>query len=301
MQRATQDGPYLAPDAHELPAAPVIQRWVGDAVYADAGMDGRFAGARAFLVCGGPSLASVDVRAMRDTGSLIFAVNNAGAYPGVRPHFWTCVDDPKHFHQNVWLDPGICKLVSMTHAGRELRRKEGESFASLGKLVWQCPNVLFYERNVHFEADRYLPQPTVNWGCADKVICSEGVPGVRSVMLAALKLLAVLGVKEIYLVGADFHMEEERPYAWAQEKRPVYGEDGNPKSDPVGSNNRTYRVLARRLAALAPNLSRAGISVFNATEGSHLDVFPSLPYHQAIQRASVGLQHPPDLSGWYEA
>jgi hypothetical protein len=287
------------------PLSPVIHRRVGDGRFVPAGVDGQYSGAKAFLVCGGPSLADHDLSLMYGTGALVFAVNNAGAYPGVRPHFWTCVDRPESFHQNIWLDPSICKLVRMTHSAKELRRKEGGVFSPLGRQVHACPNVLYYDKSDHFSAPRFLSEEVVSWGCGDGTQCSEGFSGGRSVMLAAIKLLAVLGVKEIYAVGADLRMEQEKPYAFDQRKDPTFDAEGKKLSDPIRSNNRGYGILDARIKALKPYLSRAGITIYDVRKEFDSDTprglasCEPLRYSVALSRASVGLDPCPDLSGWY--
>jgi hypothetical protein len=58
-----------------------------------------FHGQSAFLVCGGPSLASHDLDQLQRRGILTMAVNNAAAV--VRPQLWTCVDDPANLRRDV--------------------------------------------------------------------------------------------------------------------------------------------------------------------------------------------------------
>jgi hypothetical protein len=68
-----------------------------------------FHGQSAFLVCGGPSLASHDLDQLQRRGILTMAVNNATAV--VRPQLWTCVDDPANFCDTIWPDPAVWEFV----------------------------------------------------------------------------------------------------------------------------------------------------------------------------------------------
>lgn len=289
----------IDPEWHSRPVSPVIlDRDDGDR-YSPSGLDGRFAGQKLFVVGGGPSLSGIDVSEMHRTRAMILAMNNAGAIPGLRPHFWTCTDGAEHFHPNIWTDPAIRKIVPMKLGNDKIRRKRDGQFAPLGARVRECPSVSFFELGRRFDRRRFLPEPCVTWGNPPGVPCTEGHQSGRSVMLVAIKLAFVLGFSEVYLVGVDFRMEQARPYAFPQDKNPVFDADGKMMSDPIGTNNRSYRITADRLRAILPYTQRAGMSIWTANPESHLDVYGRITYGMAVQRARVGLELDPDLSGWY--
>ena len=289
----------IDPEWHARPVSPVIlNRDRGDC-YTPSGLDNAYAGQKLFVVGGGPSLADVDVAEMHRTRACILAVNNAGAIPGLRPHFWTCTDGGDHFHPNIWTDPAIRKIVPMGVGNDKVRRKREGQFTDIGLRVRDCPSTHFFELGRKFDRHRFLPESCVTWGNPPGIPCSEGHQSGRSVMLVAMKLAFVLGFSEVFLVGVDFRMDQSRPYAFPQEKNPVFDADGKQTSDPVGTNNRSYGITSDRLRAVHPYMRQAGMTIWNANPESRLDVYPRIPYCMAIQRARVGLELDPDLSGWY--
>lgn len=84
-------------------------------------------------------------------------------------------------------------------------------------------------------------------------------PGVRSVLLPALRLAHYLGFASVYLVGVDF--------------------DQHP--DPTH-----FPRLSRKLAALAPVLWEHGLDVFNCNPSSKLGVFERRSVDEAINTAA---------------
>ena len=83
---------------------------------------------------------------------------------------------------------------------------DNEHWCPLGLKVGDCPNVLFYRTNKKFEASRWLTELTFNWGCHEKW------GGCRTVMLPAIRLLYVLGFRNVYLLGCDLNMNENSKY-----------------------------------------------------------------------------------------
>ena len=71
-----------------------------------------YRGAAAFLICGGPSLATLDL-ARWPGGMLSCAVNNAATV--CRPNWWVSVDDPGNFCDVIWRNPGVLKCVPLCH------------------------------------------------------------------------------------------------------------------------------------------------------------------------------------------
>lgn len=240
------------------------------------------AGRSAFLCLSGPSLAGVDLSRLTSRGLVTMGVNNSPAtfaLQGARmPNYWTCVDYPGSFIEQIWKDATMLKITPLAYLGNRIktRNPEGELVDSAFK-VEECPNVLFYERNSRFNAREWLPERSFNWGNASEVKDEMGNKGSRSVMLVALKLLYYMGFKRVYLLGADFKMEEGvQNYAFEQER----------STSLVRSNNSTYTILNSRFKALLPHFETAGFEVFNTTLDSGLSAFPSMLLDTAISAAS---------------
>ena len=236
-----------------------------------------YRGRSAFLVCGGPSLTSHDLSLLQQRGILTLAVNNAATV--VRPHLWCSVDDPSHFSEAIWYDPGILKFVPLCHMEKRfaIRDTSGELEDS-PELVGDMPAVFGYRRNENFVAEQFLCEDTFNWGNHGHVKDEYGHKGSRSVMYVALRLLHYLGVRKVFLLGCDFRMElGKQNYAFEQER----------SRSSVNGNNQSYEILNVRLAALQPHFEAAGFEVFNCTPDSGLKVFPYVDYAEAIELATT--------------
>lgn len=227
------------------------------------GLQECFSGQAIFFIGGGPSFSLSQQVALRTSGLLTYGVNNSAK--SFRPHLWSCVDSADRFLRSVWEDPRIMKFVPA-----ELMK--GRLFDS---TTWQwvdanvedCPNVYFFRRFEQFSAPDFLTEPAVCWGN------TKALGGVRSVMLAALRLITWLGFTRIYLVGTDFNMNERYTYNFPQTRA----------SGAVRNNTRTYKVLGERFELLKPYLEAYGVSVINCSSKSLLNVFPRMELDKAIE------------------
>ncbi len=231
-----------------------------------------YRGCTAFLICGGPSLLSHELTQLTQRGVLTCSVNNAGAVVPTR--LWVGVDPPKRFCSGIWQDPCIQKFVPLCHLHDPIcvRDDEGQLVDS-PQRVCDMPAVRGIHLSHGFCPDRFLTEPTFTLGNHGEQTDAHGNAGVRSVLPVALKLLYVLGVRRVFLLGCDFRMCYGVPnYAFAQHRTRA----------AVRANNRTYRVLAQRLADLQPRFLEAGYMVFNCTPQSDLFVFPHVDFAEAI-------------------
>lgn len=181
---------------------------------------------------------------------MIAGTNNSWSV--VKPDLWTCVDSPARFSPEGWADPRILKLVPAAHG----RGKNGV-------LARESPNVLFFKRGTRFNLESFLDQDVVDWGSEARETDSLGIKGKRSVMMAALHLLYYLGFRTVNLLGCDFRMDQEKPYA--------FDERGSPRS--TKHNNTLYKCLAARFTALRPHFEERGFRVYNCNPISHLHSF----------------------------
>lgn len=238
-------------------------------------LEGVYRGGCAFLIGSGPSLAETDLTPLNRFGILTLGVNNSPSL--FRPNLWCAMDPARNFVQQIWRDPAIMKFVPW-HRRRERTRR----FSATGTLVndehlVDYPNIWFYEREQNdFDPARFLTSDKFHWGCSEGHRDPDGRGGGRSVMFVALKLLYHLGCRYVFLVGCDFHMEPEAPYAFPQTKTP--GE--------CRANNGLYATLCRRLEMLAPHFDAAGYRVVSVTPESRLNrVLPHWTLDRAIDLA----------------
>jgi len=250
----------------------------------------RGAGGRsAFLMLSGPSLNQIDLVQLNRRGIVTMAVNNAWSLH--RPTLWTCVDDPGRFIDTGWKDPGILKIVPVSHFDKRLRVQNPDgSFRASAFKVRQMPGVLFYRRSDHFDHSRFLKSDIINWGQDGEHTDSLGIKGKRSVMLAALHLLHYLGFRTVYLLGCDFKMAGDRKYAF----------DENRSAQAICHNNILYESLHKRFEALKPHFDLHGFEVINCSPGSELSVFERMEFADAVEAAGAECGKALSTAGWYQ-
>ncbi len=249
----------------------------------------------AFLVCGGPSLKTLDLSKLRSRGVWTLAINNAGCL--FRPNAMLHVDPCDKFHDALWLDPYVTKFCPTGMKQNTLRHKEKDgTFVRLGMdgaelKAHQMPNVVFYQRSPCYDPDKFLTETEINWGVSKKWWQRTKRTRILNSFIAAIKVLYVLGFRVVYLVGADFNMSSAQPYAFSQ------GGDNN----KAQSNNNCYQIMDGMFQELRPRFESAEFYVFNTNPDSRLTAFDFVSYDEAIRTATKFVpQEPLDTSGWYE-
>jgi len=221
---------------------------------------------------------------------LTCAVNNAATV--FRPNLWVSVDDPSHFCDAIWYDPGIIKFVPLCHMEKQFSVRENEGhLISSEHVVGDMPGVFGYRRNEQFVAERWLHEDTFNWGNHSKSTDAYGNKGSRSVFYIALRLMFYLGIRRLYLLGCDFRMEfGGQNYAFEQDR----------SKGSVRGNNSSYQIMNSRLEHLLPHFEKEGFEVFNCTPKSGLSVFPHVTYEEAVKAAHAIIPANIDTAGMYD-
>ena len=240
-------------------------------------LTGQYRGASAFLVASGPSFNDIPKEELRKVWAM--TLNNAST--SYRGQANCTVDDPSRFNLSMWMDPTIQKFVPLSHFEKPLwdnryLRENGEGLQKWERSamrVGDCPNVVGYRRNEKFDAAQWLQEDSVNWGNHKKY------GGGRSVMLAALRILFLLGFRRVYLLGVDFDMSAETRYHFDEER----------SGSAVRGNNTTYAKLQQRFAELQPYFLQAGFVVKNCNPNSRLEAFPKMGFSEAIDEATRDL------------
>lgn len=228
--------------------------------------ENRFNGGHAFLIAGGPSFGELDHKLLWKAGVLTMGINNSAAT--FRPNLWTCVDSPSNFLASIWQDPQIEKIVPISHINKRLF--DSSKWKDVKITVGDCPNVFYYRRNEVVNTEDFLLEDTFNWGNHSKV------GGGRSVFMAAVKILYVMGIRQLYLLGVDFHMDKDHKYHFPQDRS---------KSSIKGNNN-TYASMIQWFEELKSQFDEAGYKVYNCNEKSALKAFPFMPFEEAITAAT---------------
>lgn len=222
-----------------------------------------YRGRSAFLICGGPSFGELDHAPLRAPGVLTMGLNNS--VRTFRPNLWCSVDSPDHWIRSVWLDPTIQKFVPVSHAEKRIFNSDTWQFMRL--RVGDCPNVVYYRRNEKFQASQFLWEDTFNWGN------HSDFGGGRSVMLVAVRILFELGIRRLYLLGADFGMSADAKYHFDQNRHP----------GSISGNNSTYQKMNGWFKELRPFFEREKFYVFNCNPKSNLKAFDYISYESALE------------------
>jgi hypothetical protein len=263
-----------------------------------------YKGAACFLICGGPSLIENDLNKLNNPGIVTMGINNSAAV--FRPNMWICVDNPQNFLLSIWNDPKIQKFTPICHKSKKLF--DNNAYREVNKQVQDCPNVVYYTRNEKFQAKQFLVEDSVNWGnhslycdCGYKKPSNKTVKvcpkcqrdnfwGSRTVMLAAMRIMFYLGFRRVYLVGADFKMEEGKGYAFKQDR----------SKQSIKNNNNTYRILNKRFDDLKPEFEKYNYQVFNCYKDSGLKTFPYISFEDAIKRETIFNTDKENTEGLYD-
>jgi len=151
---------------------------------------------------------------------------------------------------------------------------DNEIWGDIKTVVGECPNVIYFHRNEKFMAQRWLYEDTINWGN------SKDHGGGRSVMLASLKVMFLMGFRNVFLMGADFKMSENYTYHFDEQRA----------KGAVHGNMDTYQKLANQyFPELKPYFDAEGFNVYNCNPESELKVFDYVSYEDAIAFASAPL------------
>lgn len=172
------------------------------------------------------------------------------------------------------MDPRIMKFLPFQHRMQTLRHRTEEGrFVDLPIRMDQVPNVVFYERIFDtLVPEKFLYEPALVLGDhnLDPDIRNTRV---KSVLLLALRLAFFLGFRKVYMLGVDFEMNEEKPYAFDQSRT----------KQALLNNETMYKHLVKWFKLLRPRFEDAGFQVLNCNPTSKLDVFDHIPLPTALE------------------
>lgn len=96
-------------------------------------------------------------------------------------------------------------------------------------------------------------------------------------LLAVLRICFILGFRNVFLVGCDFHMSTDERY-WCDEEG---------SRNAAENNNESYRKLTSYFRALKPFFDREGFNVFNTNPNSALKVFEFANLDEALRQYQI--------------
>ena len=204
-----------------------------------------------------------DLTKFYQPGIWSMTINNACRV--VKSNAWACVDSPSNFIISNWIDPRVMKFAPVCHTQKTLF-DNADTREMTDIRTMDCPNVIYYKRNEHFQAEQFLEEDTINWGC------HKDYGGGRSIMFAAVRILYLLGFRRVFLCGVDMKMDEQNKYAFDQDRA----------KSSISGNNSTYRLMQTRFGLLKPIFDDHGYEVYNCNPESGLTVFPHMAFEDAV-------------------
>jgi hypothetical protein len=231
-------------------------------------LEGMFDGETLFLLGGSPSLRNLPLELLRKPGVITLGMNNVPCF-FPRPTLWICADKPLCFSSHIFTSPEIMKFTMISRRGLEVPDTGG-------RLIMDCPNMLFYGAHENFNFENFLdPSRDMAWW--------------RSVFPIALQTAFRLGFRKVFLVGCGFHMEKKKgeQYAWSTSLT----------ADQAQYSHNTYSKDVNRLRALLPTFARKGFKVLSSTPRSRANAFLTyVPLEEAVNEALKGKPAAADTS-----
>jgi hypothetical protein len=243
----------------------------------NAALKDRHQGARAFLLCNGPSTLKQDLAPL--AGEIVFSVSSGYLHPlydRIKPRYH-CV--PQITYGRVTKRDVIAWFREMHE-----RTGEAELFLSATEEELVRENGLFPGRTVHYI---FLYENFDELLSRDIPDISAAIPRVQSVPVMAALIALYMGFKDIYTLGTEHSEFLTRRYEYSFEPTVLKGKDlsttaaGDVLSSryddfhSLGRLWRHYRVV-REIAAA--NNAR----VWNATAGGELDELPRANFEDLI-------------------
>jgi hypothetical protein len=240
-------------------------------------LNGMFLHQSVFVTCTGPSLTTEVINKLKTPGIYLMGLNNSPSI--IRPHFWTCVDKPPNFLKSIWYDATIMKFIYYKHLKMPLWDSITDTKIQ-GSSPKGCPNIITYDRNKSINEKDWVEEPTFNWGMNpgntyNRMLESAECKASLSIMPVMLKILVVLGFKNIYLTGCDFNMQSDKPYAF----------DENKTEKDCQLNNEKYDFLNIYFENITPALEKHSVKIHNCTPNSGLTAFPYKDLDEAINNS----------------
>ena len=235
----------------------------------DAASDVR----RCFILATGPSIKTQDLSGLKD--EFCISVSNFFVHPLFRDlqpryHIFAGAHPPITKEQivNWWKDANVhikgTETNILLHANDKKVRDEFSLFDD--QQVWY-----------YLEGGKF----PVNF--------AKQIPPFQTVVHIALYLALYLGIKEIYLLGVDhswllhygesMHFYQEEQHAL---HRANYREWSEVKD--IGDEFETHTVLWKIYRNIRAEAKKKGASIFNATPGSLLDIFPRVNLESLINQ-----------------
>lgn len=212
-----------------------------------------------FLIGRGWSATPERLKQVKAQGFLTCAINN---YPrDFRPDLWVTGDPPNYFGRWIWENVNVQKFIPLECAEMPCPQPDVDSPK---KTPRDYGNVHFYHHVTNIDARNFFMTPYAQWGTMSYGPDDKDRPrgGVRSSMIAALRILFHLGIRTVYLLGCDF----------------------TPHDHP---DENYFKDLAEQFRALRPVFDEAGFNVVQTNLDSHLREFDQIAFDEILAEVAV--------------
>jgi hypothetical protein len=253
--------------------------------YQRINLSGSWAPQPGFLVCGGPSLQEVPIDCLQERGVMSLGVNNAAAY--ARTSAAVFGDPQWKFHSSLFFDPKCLVFAPNGKLCRNVRMQDSETkeFWFSDKKLAMCPNVYGFCRSGKFYGESFFSDWFAHWGMGGKQGEEREFTRLATMMMG-IRLLQYLGCSTIYMLGVDFWMTKETPYAWGGNRT---------------SGNRIWWKIDKMLTEVRVAAEKIGVTILNCNPQSKCESFEFADFSDAMVHATRPFGHDPyDLSRWYE-
>lgn len=209
---------------------------------------------RCFLLGRGWSASPDRLKLLREQGWLTAAINNYDR--SFTPDIWVTGDPPNYFGRWIWENHRVQKFIPLETADMPCPKEDVDSATKTPK---DYPNVHFYHHVTNIDAKNFFITPYAAWGTTSYGPDDEARPhgGVRSSMIAALRILYHLGIRTVNLLGCDF----------------------TPHDHP---DEHYFADLQTQLAELRPVFDQNEFQVNQCNPDSHLRCFDIVNFEEAV-------------------
>ena len=221
-----------------------------------------YSGSKCFIIGAGPSVAFLDLSQIHD--HLVIAVNSAAMLmPWLKKgkgRFWISNDSLviKWSYFKTHIEPFSCVKLIRTSWAKHARYLKGKGYR-------------------YFRArERGYDQPIDD--------SDAGLTGVSSVP-TAIDLAILLGAQQVYLLGVDHKMVQNKSHFWQFWHRSKWPQRVDKSKNYRPEQKHQHEIFEKNLVAFEHlnNYAQAqGVDIYNLNKSSAVKVFPKIRFEEAF-------------------
>jgi len=246
----------------------------------------RHAGKRGFILATGPSIKQQDLTPLQD--EVCISLSNFFVhpdYPVIAPKYHCMAPFCHPNTEEAW----DAWMQSLADALRE-KNPRGELLFPLHDIKRNGRITALSEREIFYmEMGAGVELAEIGVDLTRATMTPQSIP------VQALQAALYMGFSEIYLIGCDHdwimtlhkdnHFYEEKEHAVAR----ALGEHKCWEGIDIEAIGRSYVNLWQQYKLLRHIAAQQGTTIYNATKGGLLDVFPRVEYESLVERRGVSM------------